>query len=72
MGQRCSDTRGIAFENVVAKKENVISEIGSGFKLAMKVFDLTRPIVGSLVCIAFTNYFSYNYLDHGLRLKTSR
>ena len=29
MGQRCSDTRGITFEDVVVKKENVlIGEVG--------------------------------------------
>jgi len=45
MGQRCSDTRGITFEDVVVPKENVLSTEGNGFKIAMGAFDLTRPPV---------------------------
>ncbi|GAB6026594.1 hypothetical protein CHUAL_013006 [Chamberlinius hualienensis] len=45
MGQRCSDTRGITFEDVLVPKENVIAAEGSGFKVAMGAFDLTRPPV---------------------------
>jgi len=45
MGQRASDTRGITFENVVVKDSNRIGEVGQGFKLAMKAFDITRPEV---------------------------
>ena len=45
LGQRCSDTRGITFENVVVPKENVLGKEGLGFKIAMSVFDLTRPPV---------------------------
>ena len=47
MGQRCSDTRGITFENVVVPKENVLIGEGAGFKIAMGAFDLTRPPVAS-------------------------
>merc|ERR1712079_993928 len=35
MGQRCSDTRGITFEDVVVKKENVLIGEGAGFKVAV-------------------------------------
>jgi acyl-CoA dehydrogenase len=28
LGQRCSDTRGITFEDVVVPKENVLGEVG--------------------------------------------
>ena len=45
MGQRCSDTRGITFEDVVVPKDNVIGKEGIGFKLAMRAFDYTRPPV---------------------------
>ena len=45
MGQRCSDTRGITFEDVVVPAANVIGEEGIGFKLAMRAFDYTRPPV---------------------------
>lgn len=47
MGQRCSDTRGITFENVVVPKENVLVGEGAGFKIAMGAFDLTRPPVAA-------------------------
>jgi acyl-CoA dehydrogenase len=45
MGQKCSDTRPIYFEDVVVKKENILGEVGQGFKLAMGAFDFTRPPV---------------------------
>jgi len=38
MGQRCSDTRGITFEDVVLTKGNVLGEVGAGFKYAMGKF----------------------------------
>lgn len=47
MGQRCSDTRGITFEDVVIPNENVLGSPGMGFKIAMKAFDHTRPPVAS-------------------------
>uniref|UniRef100_A0A2K6UKE5 Medium-chain specific acyl-CoA dehydrogenase, mitochondrial n=1 Tax=Saimiri boliviensis boliviensis TaxID=39432 RepID=A0A2K6UKE5_SAIBB len=43
MGQRCSDTRGIVFEDVKVPKENVLIGEGAGFKIAMGAFDRTRP-----------------------------
>ncbi|XP_033114819.1 medium-chain specific acyl-CoA dehydrogenase, mitochondrial-like [Anneissia japonica] len=47
MGQRASDTRGITFEDVVVPKDNTLGGEGNGFKLAMKAFDRTRPIVAA-------------------------
>lgn len=47
MGQRCSDTRGIAFEDVRVPKENVLIREGAGFKIAMGAFDRTRPTVAA-------------------------
>lgn len=47
MGQRCSDTRMITFEDVVVPKENVLGAEGQGFKTAMAAFDITRPLVAS-------------------------
>uniref|UniRef100_A0A8C2WLX2 Medium-chain specific acyl-CoA dehydrogenase, mitochondrial n=1 Tax=Cyclopterus lumpus TaxID=8103 RepID=A0A8C2WLX2_CYCLU len=47
MGQRCSDTRGITFEDVRIPKENVLIAEGSGFKIAMGAFDNTRPPVAA-------------------------
>ena len=45
MGQRCSDTRGITFEDVVIPAKNILGKPGDGFKIAMKAFDKTRPPV---------------------------
>jgi acyl-CoA dehydrogenase len=47
MGQRCSDTRGITFEDVVVPKENILVGEGAGFKVAMGAFDKTRPPVAA-------------------------
>lgn len=47
MGQRCSDTRGITFEDVRVPKENVLIGEGAGFKIAMGTFDKTRPPVAA-------------------------
>jgi acyl-CoA dehydrogenase len=47
LGQRASDTRAVFFENVVVDDENRIGAIGGGFLLAMKAFDLTRPLIGA-------------------------
>jgi acyl-CoA dehydrogenase len=47
MGQRCSDTRGITFEDVEIPAENVVGQEGDGWKLAMAAFDYTRPSVAS-------------------------
>ncbi|ODN02990.1 putative medium-chain specific acyl-CoA dehydrogenase, mitochondrial [Orchesella cincta] len=47
MGQRCSDTRGVTFEDVRVPKENVLTKEGIGFKIAMASFDKTRPPVAA-------------------------
>ncbi|GMT32175.1 hypothetical protein PFISCL1PPCAC_23472, partial [Pristionchus fissidentatus] len=48
LGQRCSDTRGITFEDVRVPAANVVGAPGEGFKIAMKTFDKTRPIVAAM------------------------
>jgi len=47
MGQRCSDTRGITFEEVRVPAKNVLGAPGKGFQVAMKAFDQTRPPVAA-------------------------
>jgi acyl-CoA dehydrogenase len=47
MGQRCSDTRAITFENVEVPEENVVGKVGDGWRLAMAAFDFTRPGVAA-------------------------
>lgn len=58
MGQRCSDTRGITFEDVVIPKENVLIGEGAGFKIAMGAFDKTRPPVSFSVLLI--NYYCHS------------
>ncbi|MDA8137137.1 MAG: acyl-CoA dehydrogenase family protein [Desulfobacteraceae bacterium] len=47
MGQRCSNTVGIHFNNVRVPLENMLAEPGKGFVLAMKTFARTRPTIGA-------------------------
>lgn len=45
MGQKCSDTRAVTFEEVKVHKSQIIGKEGEGFKIAMGAFDHTRPVV---------------------------
>lgn len=47
LGQRASDTAEVIMENVEVPAENMIGQEGSGFYLAMKVFDYSRPGVAA-------------------------
>ncbi|MCB9734171.1 MAG: acyl-CoA dehydrogenase family protein [Deltaproteobacteria bacterium] len=47
MGQRASDTRQVVFEDVEVPADNVVGEVGHGFKVAMAAFDVTRPMVAA-------------------------
>ena len=48
MGQRCSDTRSIVFDNVRVNKNQLIGESESGgWMNAMKAFDLSRPNIAA-------------------------
>ena len=47
MGQRCSDTRGVTFEDVRVPAKNVLGAHGAGFRVAMGAFDMTRPPVAA-------------------------
>jgi acyl-CoA dehydrogenase len=45
MGQRCSDTRSVNFDNVEVPADHVVGREGDGWRLAMAAFDHTRPSV---------------------------
>lgn len=42
MGIRCSDTCDVVLEDVRVPKENIIGEIGKGYKYALSTLDVTR------------------------------
>ncbi len=64
MGQRCSDTRGITFEDVRIPKENVLIGEGAGFKIAMGAFDKTRPPVSTPLQLLLLTHSSWDYINH--------
>ncbi|MBI2609471.1 MAG: acyl-CoA dehydrogenase family protein [Deltaproteobacteria bacterium] len=47
MGQRCSDTVQIVFNNVKVPQENLIGKEGEGWLIAMKTLDKSRPLVSA-------------------------
>jgi acyl-CoA dehydrogenase len=58
-GQRCSNTVGLNFRDVVVPKENVLALPGKGFVLAMKTFSRTRPIIGAFAVGAARSAMEY-------------
>lgn len=59
MGQRCSNTVGLHFDNVRVPKEFILAPPGEGFMLAMKTFNRTRPVIGSFAIGAARSAFEY-------------
>jgi acyl-CoA dehydrogenase len=47
MGQRCSNTTDVIFEEVKVHKSAVVGPEGDGFKVAMRTFDRTRPWIAA-------------------------
>jgi len=47
MGQRCSNTTDVIFEEVKVSKAAVVGPEGDGFKVAMRTFDRTRPWIAA-------------------------
>lgn len=47
LGQRCSDTRGVTFNDVKVPEKYRLGQEGEGFKIAMSAFDHTRPPVAA-------------------------
>src|SRR5262249_44075496 len=47
MGQRCSNTTDVIFEDVKLPKRALVGEEGGGFKIAMKTFDRSRPWIAA-------------------------
>jgi len=47
LGQHASNTVRVAFEDVHVPAENILWKEGDGFKIAMKTFDYSRPLVAA-------------------------
>ncbi len=47
MGQRCSNTTDVIFEDVKLPKTALVGAEGGGFKVAMKTFDRSRPWIAA-------------------------
>ena len=47
MGIRASETRAVYFDNVKVPRENILGELGKGFKVAMNVLNSGRLSLGS-------------------------
>jgi acyl-CoA dehydrogenase len=47
MGQRCSNTTDVLFEEVKVSAKNIVGAEGEGFKVAMRTFDRTRPWIAA-------------------------
>ena len=50
LGVRASETAELIFDNVRIPKENVLGEVGQGFKQAMQILDGGRISIASLSC----------------------
>jgi len=48
MGQRCSDTCVVTFDNVRVPKDHLIGQLGEGFKIAMQTLDASRPMTAAI------------------------
>jgi len=48
MGQRCSDTCRVTFDNVRVPKDHMIGAPGDGFRIAMQTLDASRPMTAAI------------------------
>jgi len=59
MGQRCSNTVGVHFDNVRVPKDHILANPGEGFLLAMQTFNRTRPVIGAFAIGAARSAMEY-------------
>jgi len=67
MGQRCSDTRAVTFNDVKVPKRDLIGAEGKGWLLAMAAFDHSRPIVAAAAV-----GLARSAMDHAVRYSKER
>ncbi|XP_074600844.1 acyl-CoA dehydrogenase very long chain [Brevipalpus obovatus] len=76
MGIKCSNTAEVYFENVKIPAENVLGEVGDGFKVAMNILNSGRFGMGGLLsgtmrtCIAKATNFANNRVQFGSKIAT--
>ncbi len=65
LGQRCSNTTTVSFENVFVPNDCLIGKEGEGFYTAMKTLDFTRPMTAAIAVgiasRAFDEAMSYSF-----------
>ncbi|MCB0336540.1 MAG: acyl-CoA dehydrogenase family protein [Bdellovibrionales bacterium] len=59
LGQRCSNTTTVSFDNVKVPAINMIGAEGEGFKIAMKTLDKSRPMTAILAVGIARSAFEY-------------
>lgn len=75
MGIKASNTAEVFFENCKIPKENLLGEVGEGFKVAMNIlnsgrFGMGAALTGTMrACIAKATDFANNRLQFGNNLK---
>ena len=69
MGQRASDCAQIIFEDVKVSKEGLLGHEGAAFKIAMKVFDRSRPVVATTAVGAARRAMEYS-IEYAKQRKT--
>ncbi|XP_053205999.1 very long-chain specific acyl-CoA dehydrogenase, mitochondrial-like [Panonychus citri] len=76
MGIKASHTSDVYFENVKIPVENVLGEVGEGFKVAMNVLNSGRFGIGALLsgtmkfCISKATDFANNRVQFGDKIST--
>ncbi len=67
MGQRCSNTTTVSFDNVFVAESALVGKEGEGFLLAMKTLDISRPMT-AIIAVGIAR----RALDEALRYATQR
>ncbi len=67
LGQRAADTAEVVFEDVRIRKDALLGAEGEGFKIAMRTFDRSRPLIGAIAI-----GISQRALDECTRYATER
>jgi len=63
LGQRCSNTVQLNFEDVEVPSENLIGKEGEGFKIAMRTLDLTRPMT-AIIAVGIARAAYHHAIDY--------